>query len=906
MTSRSNSCPDKRQLTALLEGMLPPEVDSRLTSHLDSCRACQRTLDALAADVEFTVGVSDRLAQRRENSGRLETVLTALEDETPAPPPQAKQTPQFADLLSSLGLPNDSSLPISIDGYELAEFIGRGGMGVVLLANERDLDRPVAIKFLAPIFATDDDARERFFREARAIAAVNHPHIVTVHAVSTIGSLPALVMEYVAGESLQDRIDRNGTLSWKETARVGYHVAQGLHAAHAAGIIHRDIKPANILIDASTHKAKLTDFGLARSAGETSLTQTGLMVGTPAFLAPEVVKEQPVDHRTDLFSLGSVLYAACTGRQPITGKTVVGLLQKIASASIVPADEVESTVPNWLSETIARLHERDPGNRYQSAAELARDLRRFARDSGSYQSDRPTQHRSDSSSAERPAFGRLMRVVGLATLVALAFLVGWAINRPQTDSQLAESESQQPVDAPPAGNELDQPAAAKPVVTVATETGLNVEREASISQAGETMDAATAEKVPVEQIVAASVPSDERISPASSDNSRSSGEVAAPETAVHTNSSETAPHPAITQPELSSDGPFLVETDEKTRRFETLRQSIEWCDGEGSILVSETGPFELAALDLLDGDICIRAAPGIAPILLFRPDPDSEEPLFMSSGHLVLEGLTLRSPPVDVELDSPQRSLIVVEGGRLDVVNCRLIGFDEAARVHLEDADTCRLINTEFYCASGMAVSFSGEVRSEIAVENCLLVGFDLIEFDMTNTAPSVRFESCTFVAETCLRCILDAHRIGVGSPIVFDVERCVFAAEDAFLRLMPEDEADELERPLLRSIEWNGRQNAWQGFHVVVGEQMGDDEGQEAAGSISLHSFETWRRLGSVTEVATISTSVRGIFDLEATAELVEGGLLPRPETLVFRGRVSIKNRPGIRSETLGPQARP
>src|SRR5262249_51527235 len=188
------------------------------------------------------------------------------------------------------------------------------GMGIVLRAFDEKLRRVVAIKVMAAKLATNAAARRRFTREAQAAAAVSHDHIVTIHAVEEEGGLPYQVMQYVSGLSLQQRLDRDGPLELKEILRIGTQTAAGLAAAHARGLIHCDIKPANILLESNVERARITDFGLARAGAEASLTQCGVVAGTPQYMSPEQAEGRPVDHRTDRFSLGRVLYAMCAGR----------------------------------------------------------------------------------------------------------------------------------------------------------------------------------------------------------------------------------------------------------------------------------------------------------------------------------------------------------------------------------------------------------------------------------------------------------------------------------------------------------------------------------------------------------------------------------------------------------------
>jgi serine/threonine protein kinase len=261
-----------------------------------------------------------------------------------------------------------------LGAYEVLQRIGEGGNGIVLKALDPALNRIVAIKVMAPHFATSATARKRFLREAQAAAAVAHDHVVTIHAVDENNGLPYLVMQYVAGLSLQDRLDQSGPLELKEILRIGMQTASGLAAAHAQGLVHRDIKPANILLENGVERVKITDFGLARAADEASLTQSGVVAGTPQYMAPEQARGETLDHRADLFSLGSVLYAMCTGVPPFRATTTMGVLKKVSDESPKPIKDINPEIPDWLVAVIDKLHAKDPADRYQSATEVANEL----------------------------------------------------------------------------------------------------------------------------------------------------------------------------------------------------------------------------------------------------------------------------------------------------------------------------------------------------------------------------------------------------------------------------------------------------------------------------------------------------------------------------------------------------
>lgn len=254
--------------------------------------------------------------------------------------------------------------------YEVVDVVGRGGMGLVLRAYDTRLSRIVAIKVLAPELAASPMAVKRFLREARAAAAVSHDHVVTIHAVDDAHRPPFIVMEFVDGQSLQQKLDRNGALKLGEILRIGMQMARGLAAAHEQGLVHRDIKPANILLENGIERVKLTDFGLARAVDDVSVTRTGQIAGTPQFMSPEQAQGHPIDSRSDLFSLGSVLYAMCTGRPPFRAETPLAMLRRVADDAPRPIREVNQEIPDWLEAIVLKLLAKSPAERFRSAEEV--------------------------------------------------------------------------------------------------------------------------------------------------------------------------------------------------------------------------------------------------------------------------------------------------------------------------------------------------------------------------------------------------------------------------------------------------------------------------------------------------------------------------------------------------------
>ncbi|WP_406695375.1 serine/threonine-protein kinase [Singulisphaera sp. Ch08] len=319
--------------------------------------------------------------------------------------------------------------------YEVIEPLGQGGMGVVFKAFDGGLNRYVAIKVLAPQWSSDAGARRRFTREARAAAAVSHPHVITIHAVGEWQARPFLVMEYVTGASLQQRLAESGPLELKELLRIGAQVATGLAAAHAQGLIHRDIKPGNIMLENELARVKITDFGLARAVDDTRLTQHGALAGTPTYMAPEQGRGDRLDRRADLFSLGSVLYAMATGCAAFRGDSTLEVIRRVCDGRPVPIEELNPDIPSWLVEIVERLHAKDPADRFQSADEVAdllgRHLARVQDPSLPFVTHpwaRRTRRRSRRIEAWRVT-RRLLPVPLLAALVALTSSAGtwWAL-----------------------------------------------------------------------------------------------------------------------------------------------------------------------------------------------------------------------------------------------------------------------------------------------------------------------------------------------------------------------------------------------------------------------------------------------------------------------------------------------
>jgi predicted Ser/Thr protein kinase len=255
--------------------------------------------------------------------------------------------------------------------YSLEREIGRGGMGIVFLARDVALDRPVAIKLLPPALAADSEFRQRFVQEARTAAGLSHPNIVPIHAVEEHGDLVFFVMTFVDGETLQQRVERRGPLCASEAVRLIQEVAWALTLAHAKGIVHRDVKPDNILIDKATERAMVTDFGIARVAAVKGTANAAEIIGTAHYMSPEQASGEEVDARSDIYSLGITAFFALTGAVPFDAPTLPGILAKHVTEPAPATASVRFGIPTRLGDAVDRCLAKDPTARFQSGEELA-------------------------------------------------------------------------------------------------------------------------------------------------------------------------------------------------------------------------------------------------------------------------------------------------------------------------------------------------------------------------------------------------------------------------------------------------------------------------------------------------------------------------------------------------------
>ena len=386
---------DDAALEAMLRRDQSLEPSEELLAHVENCTRCQERISELAGSTAMWHGVKAAISGSAASNEQRHISPVNFEQSalhwTESMAKQLLSPPTHPEMLGRLGR------------YEVERLIGCGGMGVVFKAFDTELNRPVAIKLLAPYLASSGPARKRFSREARAAAAVVHQHVVPIHNVETERESPYIVMQFVSGESLQARIDRNGPLELCEILRIGMQVADGLSAAHQQGIVHRDIKPSNILLEEDVDRALISDFGLAQAADDASLTRSGFHPGTPQYMSPEQAAGKSVDARSDLFSLGSTLYTMCTGRPPFRAESSYAVIKRISDDVATPIRELNPNIPAWLVRIIDKLLAKEKTERFDSAGEVREVLEACL---SHVQQPENFDLPSQLSVQERPAFGK--------------------------------------------------------------------------------------------------------------------------------------------------------------------------------------------------------------------------------------------------------------------------------------------------------------------------------------------------------------------------------------------------------------------------------------------------------------------------------------------------------------------
>ena len=441
MATSAHNC-DASLLQQLLQDSLNEQQEQWLSEHLEVCESCRSLLEQQAGGVNEWEQISDVL----RSEVRLQTDRPAALRSTLLPVDRSS-VGEFRPVSAELNIedfavdflqPSDKADVLgTLNQIEIHSVIGQGGNGIVLKGLQPELNRLVAVKVMAPQLATSAAARTRFAREAQATAAIVHPAVMPILTVHSDGQLPYLVMPYVDCETLQQRLDREGGLPAVDVLRIGQQVAEGLAAAHAQGLVHRDVKPANILLEKGVDRVMLTDFGLARAVDDGTLTRTGIIAGTPQFMSPEQARGDAVDTASDLFSLGSVLYAMCTGRPPFRAETTYGILRRVTDDSPTAIPSLNPAIPVWLSGYIGQLMQKRSEQRLASAEMVAETLR-----GGLAHLQQPLTRSLPAAlqSHRNRSWGRVVLLV-ICAAIAVAAVVFRPTGSGATDSELADSHA---------------------------------------------------------------------------------------------------------------------------------------------------------------------------------------------------------------------------------------------------------------------------------------------------------------------------------------------------------------------------------------------------------------------------------------------------------------------------------
>jgi serine/threonine protein kinase len=391
-------------------------------AHVEQCPVCQHRIGSMTdSDMRWWGEAKKSWLECElpiaESDTSLGTVIVEVQPEMP----EDSRIEYETVALSFLDAPRHPELLGRLGRYDIERVVGTGGMGIVLKAHDSELHRVVAIKILAAHLANNASARKRFAREAQAAAAVLHPNVIPIYNVDSTGKLPFLVMQYVAGRSLQSKVDNFGPLHLAETLRIAKQTAAGLAAAHDQGLVHRDVKPANILLEENVDRVLLSDFGLARAVDDASLTRTGVVAGTPHYMSPEQARGDAIDTRSDQFSLGSVIYFVLTGRPPFRASGAMGVLNRICTDEPRSIDQVNPDVPIEVEMLVERLMSKKASDRFDSMHVVEAEIERLlaALQSGGLSLGKGNFNRRQQTSGSSKAINKAFVAL---TIMAIFFL----------------------------------------------------------------------------------------------------------------------------------------------------------------------------------------------------------------------------------------------------------------------------------------------------------------------------------------------------------------------------------------------------------------------------------------------------------------------------------------------------
>ena len=724
-------------IDAIFAQALAKNTPAERTAYLDEACAHDLTLrQRVETLLRSHEAAGDFLGKPAIQCAAEELAGPACAEETQGEPPVDDGDREPLGFLASSDKPGSLG---RLGHYEVLEIIGRGGMGIVLRAFDGKLHRVVAIKVMAAQLAINATARKRFTREAQAAAAVTHDHIVTIHAVEEANGLPYLVMQYVSGLTLQQRLDRSGPLELREIVRIGMQTAAGLAAAHAHGLIHRDIKPANILLENGIERAKITDFGLARAFADASLTQSGVIAGTPHYMSPEQARGEVVDQRTDLFSLGSLLYAMCTGRPPFRADSIIAVLKRICDEMPGAIRETNSEIPEWLVAIVNKLLAKAPADRFQSAAEVAELLKDHLAHlqhpsvvgpvAGNLATPSRTIARGEDVVFQPAPRRRRWALVGAALLLCFVGGLGFAEGTGVTNLRATVIRI-----FTPEGTlivEVDDPGVK---VTIEGDGGIVITgaglQEVRLKPGSYKVHAVKDDKpVRLDQELITISRGDKQVV-----RVRREGEVAGARIAA-----EAEPGAFV----------LLGGKGVAERKFDTLAEAVLGASDGDTIEIHGNGPFVSAPVTI-SNPLTIRAGKGFRPRIVRAEAQPSDGFLLQTDAPLKLEGLELEIPDFR---DQIWRSVVICLRTSVQAANCRFLVRGLGISLNAGESLVAVARNCAFIGRSQLALNGNNlPAGARRVMENCVVAGYTpmaIVYSKSSGSDNSVRLIHNTFAINT-------------------------------------------------------------------------------------------------------------------------------------------------------------
>jgi serine/threonine protein kinase len=845
-------CPDSALLHVIRQGNMSPEQELEIAQHLEQCSQCRAVEEMLSLvddsdlmtepsigdDEPIPSDVAAKLAELHQQADE------AGDDSECDGEESAEHSTGDGRDAFVIELCQPSTNPDSIGrigDYDIFERIGHGGMGVVYRGRDSRLGRDVALKLLKPRLAADNVFVERFLREAQSAAGINHRNVITVHSIEFVNGIPVIVMEFVDGESLRARIRRLGPLPLSDVARLGSQIADGLAAAHDQKVTHRDVKPANILLMEGTDEVRITDFGLARAEGASRLTRSGTLLGTPRYMSPEQARGDKTGPASDLFCLGSVLYTMCVGRPPFSGKNQGEVVTAVAHAKVESIEQIDPTLPAWLTAVIRKLHAKNPEDRFADGREVSAILKHPNIATGNAVAVGTDDGWDDFTAPEFDANAPEFARVAAETVVEFDGVVntalpdeGGASDETGTTVRIVRRRRRWVV----AVGCLLATCLLVPVVMGHLSTATDSEQldETSLSSQGGSV-----------------------VESHSGNNAADAQRLDKPDQNGHA--------PPLDMQDLIPD--LFVHVLPADRWYESLEEAIDAASDGATIEIASSRDIHVGQVRI-DKSLSIRPAIGSFPKIvsdLKNPAADGGNALFvLENGVVTFEGLSFECHHRPAKItqkrhpENARQSAIRCDGGTLKMAHCRVRmspGQPLQVGVAADDAQHVDIRGCEFF--GGSAIAWYAPQAGSLTVDNCVFVGrTGLVLWCNGHPGATVDVDRSTFVNEHMLMLLvpprddlLSKNLTSRSAVINFSMRKSLVDSRHAMvLRRAVPLRALEQKTALLKPIElrnlkepaliaWSGDQNIYdapQGFraHVAVRETVREQQ--------SL--YEDWRRL--------------------------------------------------------------